>query len=85
MVYVFANKDGRQGSVFVTFGLSNTTIVCIPIDGEYLEESVNHADTNAGNLTTLEICKTQLTRTYEPISERTQFRNRSPYRGAIDD
>ena len=85
MVYVFANKDGRQGSVFVTFGLSNTTIVCIPIDGEYLEESVNHADTNAGNLTTLEICKTQLTRTYEPISERTQFANTSPYRGVIDD
>ena len=85
MVYTFQNKDGRSGGVLASFSFLRTSIGCIPIDGEYFEEWVYNSDMNAGNFTTLDICKTQLTRTYEPISEATQFRNRSPYRGAIDD
>jgi len=85
MVYTFQNKDGRVGRVYASFSFSQTSIACSPIDGEFFDEWVSHTDMIAGNFTTLDICKTQLTRTYEPISEVTQFRNSSPYRGAIDD
>jgi len=85
MDYRFTNTEGRNGAVIIDFGPSQARIYCFPIDGEADAELVTHSDMIAGNFTVLDNCKTQLTRSYQATSERDPIKNRSPYRGTIDD
>lgn len=83
--YLFCHAEGTCGFVFAFFGLSNTTIICQPIDGDQLQEVISHVDMIAGNFNTLDACKIQLTSDYQPIRSTSPLLNRSPYRGVIND
>ena len=83
--YFFCHSTGQCGQVLAFFGIFNTEIICQPIDGELLQENISSRDMLEGNFNTLDLCKEQLTSSYQPIRSVSPLANMSPYRGVIDD
>lgn len=80
----FITTEGRAGLVSAFIGRTSSVLVCVPIDGEAVSESISNADMASKNYTILDACRTQLTPTYQATTERS-IRNKSPYRGFIDE
>ena len=80
----FYTTEGRGGLVRAYIGRTSSVLVCVPIDGEVVSESISNADMASKNYTILDACRTQLTPTYQATTER-PLRNKSPYRGFIDE
>ena len=80
----FITTEGRAGLVSAFIGRTSSVLVCVPIDGEAVSESISNADMASKNYTILDVCRTQLTPTYQATTERS-IRNKSPYRGFIDE
>ena len=89
MMFSFYSRDQRRlGLVFADFGITKVGIYCFPVDGESVSQSVPYKDGETiAELAsaTLDVCRNQMTSTYEPISEIDPIKNMSPYRGVIDD
>ena len=81
---LFYTAESRAGLVRIIFGSSNSTLICIPIDGDSVSEQISNNDMATNNFTTLDACRTQFVSNYQATSER-NIRNNSPYRGLIDE
>jgi hypothetical protein len=82
--FYFYTAENRVGLVRALFGSSNSTLICVPIDGEVISEQISNNDMETSNFTTLDACRTQFVSNYQATSERT-INNISPYRGLIDE
>jgi len=80
----FRTTEGRSGLVRAIIGRNSSLLICVPIDGEVVSESISNADMASKNYTILDACRTQLIPTYQATTERT-ISNKSPYRGFLDE
>ena len=81
---LFYTAESRAGLVRIIFGSSNSTLICIPIDGDSVSEQISNNDMATNNFATLDACRDQFVSNYQATSER-NIRNNSPYRGLIDE
>ena len=80
----FSTAESRAGLVRALFGSSSSQLICVPIHGEVIIETISNNDMATKNFTTLDACRTQFVSNYQATSERA-IQNVSPYRGFIDE
>ncbi len=80
----FYTAEKRGGLVTAYIGGSSSTLICVPIDGDVVGESVSNSDMANKNYTILDACREQLTQNYQATTEAT-ISNKSPYRGYLDE